>query len=237
MASMSVHGLPELSRESVALGKLIADGSGGTQVWEAQLLDPVTHHTTNVAVKQFSPASDTDRHACFHEMALHAAAARCAPDVCQPYGWCADASSVYFVMRKYSRSVADKLREGPLTAAELEAYSLQVCRTMAALARCLPPLDFSLPSLDQHSRYPSLFGWPNRVVGEQEQHSAARFKECEPAAGRGRARGSGGFRDGVGAGQGRDERHSRSTPRARSPPPPPCPGRGCIAAPLSECTI
>ena len=29
---MTVHGLPELSRESVALGKLIADGSGGTQV-------------------------------------------------------------------------------------------------------------------------------------------------------------------------------------------------------------
>lgn len=138
MATMSVHGLPELSRESLTVGKLIADGSGGIQVFQAQLLDPVTLHATDVAVKQFSPASDEDRSACFRELALHAAAARCAPDVCQPYGWCSDTECVYLVMRQYSRSVADKLREGPLAVAELEAYSLQVCRTMAALARYPP---------------------------------------------------------------------------------------------------
>jgi len=134
---MTVIGLPELPRDSLILGSIIAEGSGGVQVFDAQLRDPVTRHEINVAVKQFPVSSSEEQGVVFTEMAVHAAVARSTSNVCLPHGWCFDGEgSLWLVMRKYARSLADRMREEPLSAEDLERYSKTLCKTMEDLERC-----------------------------------------------------------------------------------------------------
>ena len=74
-------------------------------------------------------------------MAVHAAVARSTSNVCLPHGWCFDGEgSLWLVMRKYARSLADRMREEPLSAEDLERYSKTLCKTMEDLERCsFPP--------------------------------------------------------------------------------------------------